>query len=690
MPRTRTAAPASRLRRVLLALIVVLVAGLGGLLWFGRAGRPQPIRQVESGEISLPKGEITLVGEGFEFTHTEGARPVFRIRGESVRADRSGTVYLDDVALTLYDEQGVGYEVSSQRASFNRNSRAARLAGDVVIQGPDETRLETRGVRLERQGDLIESAGPVRFVYGDFQGRANRMRLRRDDDVYSLTGGVVIESREGIEPGSRLTAKQVLFERGRHQVRAMGDVVLTRGADRVGAQLLNVFLDENDSQPVFLRARWEVDGRLSDSAGKPLSFRGRSLSLLRDPEGAPKVIEMEGAPNQPLEVVTPGPRGSRQKLTAGFAIARFAGGDPASVDAFNSPRLVETRGSGQRSFVREISADRLEGSFRGGELAAVTGEGSYRYRDDEITARGDRARYDVAADTGEMTGSPVDLQSARGELHAPQVIYDRNVGLVNARGGVRATMRDASEVGLAGSPLGEGEGPVRVEAAEAWWRNDPRSVLFRGDVRAWRDESLLLAASVRADRSGTRDRLTAEGSVRTVWVQTPDGGGGGGGGGAAAPMPVEVTSRTLLYDQGADELVYEGDVRAEQGARTLTCPRLLVELVAGGGKAERMNCSGGATELVDGESGNTARGTVAVYDLGSRTVTMRGDPVTFSRSDGSQIQGALVVYDLATGTARVGRDPSRPAAPPASAPPPTGEPAPAPAVPATAAGEADG
>jgi len=683
MPRTRSAASASRVRRVLLGLIVLLVAALAGLYWFGRAGRPRPLAELETGGVLIPEGEITLVGEGFEFTHTEGPRPVFRIRGESVRADRSGTVYLDDVALTLYDEEGVGYEVSSRQASFNRDSRAARLAGDVVLQGPEGARLETRGVRLEREGDLIESAGPVRFVYGDFRGRANRMRLHRDNDVYALSGNVVVASREGIEPASRLTTKQLVFERGRHQVRAMGDAVVVRGSDRIAAQHVNVFLDETDSRPIFLRARWEVNGRLSDSSGRPVTFRGRSLSLLRDPEGAPRVAEMEGAARNPLEVVTSGPRGSRQKLSAGFAVARFEGGDPSSLTAFNAPRLLETRGSGQGSFVREVTARRLEAAFRGGEVATVTGEGAFRYRDGEIDARGERARYDVAADKGEMTGSPVELTAERGELQAPRVLYDRGVGLVNAREGVRATMREAADVGLAGSPLGAGEGPVRVEAAEAWWRDDPRSVLFRGDVRAWRDESLLLAASVRADRTGRGDRLEAEDGVRTVWVPEPDGQAG------AAPAPVEVTSRTLVYDERAEELVYEGDVRAKQQQHSLTGPRLVVELT-GDGEAERMICSGGF-ELVDTAAGHTARGRVAVYDLASRTVTMRGDPVTFDKSDGSQIQGELVVYDLATGTARVGRDPSRPAAlreSPAAesrgSEPPAADPAPA------GAGEGDG
>ena len=73
---------------------------------------------------------------------------------------------------------------------------------------------------------------------------------------------------------------------------------------------------------------------------------------------------------------------------------------------------------------------------------------------------------------------------------------------------------------MAGTPLSKGEGPVHVESQEAFWRQQPSSFLFRGDVRAWRGENLLLAPELRGDREA--DQLVATGGVKTLWFPTPE------------------------------------------------------------------------------------------------------------------------------------------------------------------------
>ncbi len=675
--------PIARLRGALLVLMVLVAAALVGLYLFGRAGKPGAPLEDDGGGLATPEGEITLIGEGFEFTHSEGERPVFRVRGDSVRADRRGTVYLDGVGLTLYDESGTGYEVAAERASYNREQRQARLAGEVVLSGPDNTRLATRGLRMVEDGQVLISTGPVRFRWRELTGRAERLRIDRRRDVYTLTGDVRVESLPDAEEEVLLTAQRLFFERGSHQVQAAGDVVVVRDGDRVEAGRINAFMDEDDSQVIFLRARLDVTGDLAMStattagggedsdadgaAGTPrrLRFSGRSLSLLRDQQGRLRNAEIEGAPLQPVIAETPSADGAVQRLVAGYLVGEFRNGILTLVRAFNEPRVEELAAAGGE-VTRRLDGRRLEARFTAdGRMVGLTAEEDVHFRDEQVTAQGDRATFDTLEETGSFFGEPARLESERGELLAPRVDYERDSGVLHARDGVRAVAQEAGAVGLGGTPLGEGEGPVRIESEEAFWRDDPRSALFRGDVRAWRGENLLLADTVRADQSTAKSELIASGDVRTVWLPAPTDGGAAP---AAASAPVEVTANTLTYTQPSEVLVYEGQVRAEQGRQVLTCRRLEVELNEAG-EAEELTCSGD-TRLEDRAGGNSARGERAVYDLTSRKVTMTGEPVTLRKSDGAEVQGGRVVYDLETGTAEVrgGGAGAGPAGPPDPAP----------------------
>lgn len=696
--------PIARLRGFLLLLLVMITGALVALYLFGRAGKPGVAVEEERDGVASPEGEITLIGEGFEFTHSEEERPLFRVRGDSIRADRKGTVYLDGVGLTLYDEDGTGYEVAAERASYNRERRQARLAGEVVLSGPDNSQLATRGLRMVEDGNVLLSTGPVRFRWMDLTGTARRLRIDRSQDVYQLTGDVRVESLPGAEEEVLLTAERLFFERGSHQVQAANDVVLVRGGDRVEAGRVNAFLDDDNSQVIFLRARLDVSGNLALSTAQArdrgtgdaaagvqrrLRFTGRSLSLLRDERGRLRNAEIEGAPRQPVVAETPSPDGTLQRLVAGYLVGEFGNGILTQVRAFNEPRLEELNRPGGE-VTRNLKGRRLEASFAAdGRMVALAAQEDVTFSDDQIRARGDRATFDTLEETGSFFGAPARLESARGELLAPRVDYERKTSFIHARDGVRAVAREAEDLGLGGTPLGAGgadAGPVRVESTEAFWRDDPRSAMFRGEVRAWRGENLLLADAVRADQGAGEQKLTASGSVRTVWLPAAEGAAvvaAADGGPASAQAPVEVTANTLTYQQPSDILIYEGQVRAEQGRQTLHCQRLEVEL-NDDGQAETLICVGDA-RLDDRAGGNSARGQRAVYDLTSRKVTMTGDPVTLKKSDGAQVQGGRVIYDLETGTAEVRGQ----AAAPSTAAPPSSTPSTPAAAPATTGG-ADG
>ena len=78
----------SRLRALLLIAMVVVLGGLAGLFLFGKAGQQAIRKPMEENDPTQAKEGTALLGEDFDYTFTERERPVFRIRGDSIRADQ--------------------------------------------------------------------------------------------------------------------------------------------------------------------------------------------------------------------------------------------------------------------------------------------------------------------------------------------------------------------------------------------------------------------------------------------------------------------------------------------------------------------------------------------------------------------------------------------------------------------------
>jgi lipopolysaccharide transport protein LptA len=225
-----------------------------------------------------------------------------------------------------------------------------------------------------------------------------------------------------------------------------------------------------------------------------------------------------------------------------------------------------------------------------------------------------------------------------------------------------------SDAALAGSALAEGEGPVQVESREAFWSQEPSSFVFRGDVRAWRGESLMLSEEMRGEK--VADRLTATGGVKTLWKPTEQAAGnpkaGGAGGATGEPKkaqvprsPIEVVASEMVYQQGARLLTYTGAVQVEQESKTLSCQKLDV-LMNEQKKPQKMTCAGQA-KLVDPKAGRTIEGGTAVYLLDQRQVEFTGDKVTMKDRDGNQVQGRRVLYSIDDGKVQVlGKEPAPP------------------------------
>jgi lipopolysaccharide transport protein LptA/LPS export ABC transporter protein LptC len=679
MPR-KARSPVAGLRKLLLAALVLCVLAVVGLFLFGRAGRQReaPAREEET---KAGKG-TTLIGEDFDYTFTEGKRPLFHIRGRSVKADREGTLYLDGVALTLYDREGQVYHLESRKASFNRESNEGVLQGNVFLKGPAELELRTARLDLRQKGQRVVSRGAVEIHYGGkYVVHAGRLQFDLPEEVYVLQEGTKVESVPGAATPVSLTSQRLLYERKKRWVRVEGGANLRRGRDWLKARRIFGNLSDDESSLKFVHAFWDIAGEsgasLQPAGGAPeptrVRFGGNDLAVVFQPEGnQPRRVELEGLKKEggkaSLQAVGPG---VVRTLTARRIEGVLAQGVLSAAEGQGGVEIRElSRPPGKPPVTRQANGRRATATFRpDGQLATVNLNIDVTYRDGPVTATGNRAGLDLEEGRGEFFGAPVVITSDRGGMEAPRVVYNTNQQIATARGGVKAVLQKVEETALAGTPLSEGEGPVHVESQEAFWRQQPSSFLFRGDVRAWRGDNLLLAPELRGDKEA--DLLVGTGGVKTLWFPTPQqaakttgpgAGRRGGRPGAAGGQRsrIQVAANELTYQQKAGVLVYSGNVRVDQEGKTLACQRLEVDL-GEDHQAETMTCTGD-TKLNDPQVGRRVEGQRAVYHVARRQVEIFGDPVVMSDRDGNKVRGKRALYSIDDGKVEVkGKDEAAPA-----------------------------
>ncbi len=676
----------TRLRTLLLIAMILVVGGLAGLFLFGKAGQQAIRKPLDENDPTQAKEGTALLGEDFDYTFTERERPVFRIRGDSIRADQGGTIFLDGVGMTLYDEEGRDYHVESKEASFNREANEGKLQGDVVLKGPSGLMLRTNQLHISEKGRVLIAPKDVTLRYADqYVARAEKMRVNLNDEMFVLAGNTRVESLPEAEVPLALTAERTVYERKKKLLRVEGNATLRRGQEQVRAQRLSAFLTEDEKSLNFVNAHWNVSGRLAGSGDNPqmavVRFTGRDLAVQMQPdvENQPRKVMLEGGEKNHAMIETTG-AGVTRTLTGLQIEGMLAQGVLTQAEAFGGVEIRETSRAAGGKEVRRANGMRAQASFRpDGQLAAVNLINKVVFHDQKTRATGNRASLDMDTGRGEFFGEPVEAVSERGRMTAPRVLYNVENQILNAVGGVRAVMEKTSDSDLAGSPLGQGEGPVFVESREALWRQNPSSFLFRGDVRAWRGENLMLTTELRGEQE--TDRLTATGGVKTIWIPTDkqtSAAQGKKASGTAKPgkqSPVEVVSQEMTYQKGAGHLNYTGAVRVVQEGKTLTCDRLDVEM-GEDNKAEVMTCTGDA-KMNDPKMGRLITGDKAVYDLDTRRMEVTGEKVTMKDREGNQVQGKRVIYLVDEGKVEVkGKDTATGTAPPAPTPAATPTPKP--------------
>ncbi len=656
MARQRARSPVVWIRRLLLAVGILGVGSLVLMLAayrFGKSGLETEVTEETTTTTSTDETAVAA-GEGTDFIHTIEGRRVFRIRAETSLQDREDTVHLETVILDVFREGGETYHITSKNARVNERTWEARLEGDVVVSGWGELELEARALDLQHGGQLLVSSGAVKFRYPpDLEGRATSLRLDRSTDTISLSGGVHIRNAAGTEIPIRLDCERLVFRRGEGLLRALDDVFIRHGEQQLSARALTIFLLDDQKSLRSLRARWNVTGTAltaTEFGGQMrVEFRGELLELEPSPgDLTTRKVRLEGSGADPASVKVVDADGLGRTLSAQVLNSVTIAGQPVSIDGQGRPLLIDEFLDLEPPYpLRQLCARRGRALFLAdGGLGQIVLNDRVELADRDFhLSGGSQAILDL--DTGKIAieGPSVELYSERGDIAAPRITYSRDKGLIRAELGVRASLESGSAAAFEKTPFGHGQGPIRVESAEAVYSEDPATVTFLGGVRAWRDENILLAEQLRGDQT-TRE-MSASGGVRTLWFTAPKSDGS-----SATPESIEVTSEYLTYRQTDDTVVYSGGVRVEQAQRVIACRELSVKLDGAGREAQRMTCRD-QVQVVDSATQRQVLGDSAVYSVAEERVEVYGDVVRLIDSQNNRMEGKYLLYDLEAGTVQI-------------------------------------
>lgn len=590
------------------------------------------------------EGETVGVYHGFKYVETVAGQLAFALSSSRTLGLSSGWHEIKNVQLDLYRQGEISGVLTCDGASFNVQTRDARLGGRVQLRLPDGSLITTDKGRFEASTRELVTEAETVYMSPQAIGRTARARYSVTEDRLLLEGGVVIHSVEGMS----LTAPRLAYQRDRGLVEAPEGCRLRFREGSLEAPSALVELDPGGGMP----RRLELEGGVTMTGVEgPATLDGwtERLSAQRDPAGSWQFRATTSGPWVTLVSREDGAYYERRLTTwrlrgvvAPSGILTTVAEDGVclyEVPVEDPPRRTES-GSAQVWFdAGRVSELELE------EKVLVVSEG--------LRATGARAR--VASQPGLVMlhaspagGQRASLSSGQGRVTADQVQIRHRERSADARGNVQGSIDDAALLGGPGSA--DAPSPVHFAADRLTVLDEGDAFLLEGSARAWQGRRLLQGDSITYRQ---RDQsLSATGHVRTTIpgqeVQT----------GETAPGEAVVEARSLDYAAAEKKAVYRGGVRYRDGLRRLQAAELVVVL-DDDSRAESLEALGGV-EIEDLATGRRMRGQRARREASTRTVTLVGSPVQLSDERGNTVSGSSLTWEEASGRVTISGGPEAP------------------------------
>jgi lipopolysaccharide export system protein LptA len=601
-----------------------------------------PLTEVDSGDVVSDGGDRAIgVYTGFEYVERVAGKLIFELMSKRTLGLSSGWHEIEGVRLQFYRDGEPGAILISDGASFNIQTRDARLEGGVRIELPSGAVLTTDAGRFEASSRRFTANSEVYFYSGASFGRAMNAAYDLERDEVILSEGVSLTA----DDGTTLTAPSAVYRRSIQTIvfREGGKVQLRDSM--IKAPRITVVLEEDDGPPRRVELAGGVDALVSDlSEGGSVEAWMEKAVAVRD-----------GMGRWQLSATTSGP----------WVSVRFGGGDGYFERtlktwilraAITSDGIVNARAE-RGVCIHEVP---IEGPPRWGEAQQARvwfSEGQatdvelveeVKLSGGEIEARGFRARLSPQAGLTMLHGDPtgperVLLLSERGRVSCDQAQIFNEDGRAEARGNVQGSIADVS---IMGDGNGDSSGPAHFAAEILEVTKEGAVYHLRENSRLWQGHRLLLADDVVYNRD--LNSVRAAGHVRTTLPASQLELEG------KPEEDVVVVARSLDYSEDSGAAIYRGNVRYSDPKHTLSAAELTV-FFDDNNDVTAVEAVG-TVELVELESGRKMTGQRARREVAQQTVMLTGRPVRLSDTAGNVVSGESLTWNQADGTVAVAGD----------------------------------
>jgi lipopolysaccharide export system protein LptA len=627
------------IRRLTTATMVLLLLALAVTVSQRFRKFRTPLTEVDSGEVVSGGGDRAIgVYTGFEYVERVAGKLIFELMSKRTLGLSSGWHEIEGVRLQFYRDGGPGPVLISDGASFNIQTRDARLEGGVRIEMPSGAVLTTDAGRFEASSRRFTANSDVYFFSGANFGRARNAAYDLELDELILSEGLILTT----EDGTTLTAPSAVYQRSKQTIVFQDGGKVEIGNAEVKAPRMTVVLEENDGPPIEVDLGGGVTARITGlSEGGFIDAWMERAVAKRDARGRWQVDATTSGPWVTIRF-SGGEGYFERTLRTWILRAVIAESGILNIRAERGVCIHEVPAEGPP---RWGEAQDARVWFSDGQATDVELLRNVVLRAGDLEGRGYRARLSPQAGLTMLHGDPtgperVLLLSDRGQLSCDQAQIFNEDGRAEARGNVQGSIADVSIMGNGGDGNPD---PAHFASEILEVSGEGEVYHFRENARFWQGHRLLLADDMVYRNDITTVR--AAGHVRTTLPASQLELEG------RPEEDVVVVARSLDYEQATGTAIYRGNVRYSDPNHTLSAAELTVffdeenEVTA----VEAV----GAVELVELETGRRMTGQQARREVAQQAVTITGSPVRLSDKDGNVVSGSSLTWNQADGTVSV-------------------------------------